>query len=67
MITTASIVRRYALLTLLLGLTGMLAVRVGAVGLSLSDIIAAVRGTADTATHTIVAVSYTHLTLPTKA
>lgn len=54
MITTASIVRRYALLTLLLGLTGMLAVRVGAVGLSLSDIIAAVRGTADTATHTIV-------------
>ena len=54
MITTASIVRRYLLLTLLLGLTGMLAVRVGAVGLSLSDVLAAVRGTADTATHTIV-------------
>jgi len=54
MITTASIVRRYLLLTLLLGLTGMLAVRVGAVGLSLSDVFAAVRGTADTATHTIV-------------
>ena len=29
MITTASIVRRYLLLTLLLGLAGMLAVRVG--------------------------------------
>ena len=54
MITTASIVRRYLLLTLLLGLTAMLAVRVGAVGLSLRDVLAAVRGTADTATHTIV-------------
>lgn len=54
MITTAGIVRRYLLLTLLLGLTGMLAVRVGAVGLSLADVLAAIRGTADTATRTIV-------------
>jgi iron complex transport system permease protein len=54
MITTAPIVRRYLLLTLLLGLAGMLAVRVGAVGLSLSDILAALRGTADSATRTIV-------------
>jgi len=52
--TTTSIVRRYLLLLLLLGLAGMLAVRVGAVGLSLSDIVAAIRGTADSATRTIV-------------
>jgi len=52
--TTAAVARRYLLLTLLLGLAGMLAVRVGAVGLTLSDIITAIRGTADNATHTIV-------------
>ena len=49
MITTAAIVRRYLLLSLLLGITGVLAVRVGAVGLSLHDIIAAVRGTLEEA------------------
>lgn len=54
MITTATVARRYLLLALLLGLAGMLAVRVGAVGLSLRDILAAIRGTADSATHTIV-------------
>jgi iron complex transport system permease protein len=52
--TTAVTARRYFLLTLLLGLAGMLAVRVGAVGLTFSDIIAALRGTADSATRTIV-------------
>lgn len=54
MTTTAVLVRRYLLLALVLGLAGMLAVRVGAVGLTLGDIVAAIRGTADTATHTIV-------------
>jgi len=54
MTTTAATVRRYLLLILLLGLAGMLAVRVGAVGLTLADIIAALRGTADNATRTIV-------------
>jgi iron complex transport system permease protein len=54
MITTTALARRYLLLALLLGLAGMLAVRVGAVGLSLSDILDALRGTADSATRTIV-------------
>ena len=54
MTTATASARRYLLLFLLLGLAGMLAVRVGAVGLTLSDIIAALRGTADTATRTIV-------------
>ncbi len=54
MTTTAATARRYLLLLLLLGLAGMLAVRVGAVGLTLADIIAALRGTADNATRTIV-------------
>ena len=52
--TPAAVTRRYFLLTALLLLTGMLAVRVGAVGLSLRDIIDALRGTADDATRTIV-------------
>ena len=47
--------RRYLLLTLLLGLAGMLAVRVGAVGLSAAATSSPpLRGTADTATRTIV-------------
>jgi iron complex transport system permease protein len=54
MTTTTALARRYLLLALLLGLAGMLAVRVGAVGLSLSDILDALRGTADSATRTIV-------------
>ena len=54
MTTVVESARRYLILLLLLGLAGMLAVRVGAVGLSLSDIIAALRGHADNATRTIV-------------
>jgi iron complex transport system permease protein len=52
--TTTIIARRSLILLLLLGLSAMLAVRVGAVGLSLGDILAALRGTADSATRTIV-------------